>query len=330
MRRPTPICVSLAAMLAGAGGSTARPAAVHPQIFAPGVISTGTSDIAPAFVHRGAELFFSRRLDGQWSIAQSRLLRGSWSRPVFAWFSGRWNDLEAAAAPGGRYLIFASDRPRPGEQGRLTAHYYGHDQVGGALWRVELSGAAAGTPRRLPESVNAGASVWTPSIAANDDLAFMRTDPGTGRFRIFLGRSDGKAGYRSVQPLAFSTGAANDVDPALDPAERFLIFSSDRDTPGHDGAPGPEHLFIAFSPLSANPLVCRLRFPGWSDPAISEVEPRLSTDGKHLYFASRHPDHAPGEPASGPWDDGKANIWVVGFSHELQHRHDVAPGCSAR
>ena len=317
-------------MLAMAGASRAGPAALHPHIFAPGVISTGTSDIAPAFVNGGGELFFSRKLDDRWSIAQSRLMRGSWSRPIPTAFSGRWNDLEAAAAPSGRYLIFASDRPRPGGKARLTAHYYGHDQVGGALWRVELSGTAAGALRRLPESVNAGASVWTPSIAANDDLAFMRTDPGTGRFRIFLARSDGKAGYRSVQPLAFSTGAANDVDPALDPAERFLIFSSDRDTPGHDGAPGPEHLFIALSPLSANPLVCRLRFPGWSDPAISEVEPRLSTDGKYLYFASRHPDHASGGSVSGPWDDGKANIWVIGLSPQLWHRHDEAPGCSAR
>ena len=250
-------------------------------------------------------------------------MRGSWSRPVVASFSGHWNDLEAAAAPSGRYLIFASDRPGPGEKARLTAHYYGQDQVGGALWRVELAGAAAGRLRRLPESVNAGASVWTPSIAANDDLAFMRTDIGTGRFRLFLARSDGKAGYRSVQPLVFSTGAANDVDPALDPAERFLIFSSDRDTPGHGGAAGPEHLFIAFAPLSSNPVVCRLRLPGWSDPAISEVEPRLSPDGTHLYFASRHPDHAPGASASGPWDDGKANIWVVRFSAELWRPHEV-------
>lgn len=302
--------VVAASILAAAG-----PAPTQPQIFAPGVISTGGPDIAPAFAAGGGSLYFSRRLEsGKWAIMRSSYRGNTWSPPVIASFSGRWNDMEAAAGPSGRYLIFASDRPAAGKTGPLTAHYYGRDQVGGALWRIELTGAAAGNLRRLTDSVNAGASVWTPSIAANGDLAFMRTDVGSGRFRIFLARSDGRTGYGAVRPLPFSTGAANDVDPALDPAERFLIFSSDRDTPGLGGAPGPEHLYIAWSPLSAHPVVCPLRFPGWSDRQVSEVEPRLSLDGTRLYFASRHPDHAPGKPASGPWDDGKANIWSIRFS----------------
>lgn len=279
------------------------------------MISTGAPDIAPTFVAGGRALYFSRRLEsGKWSIMRSSYRGNTWSPPVIASFSGQWNDLEAAAAPSGRYLIFASDRPGPGKTAALMAYYYGHDQVGGALWRIDLTGTAAGSPRRLPDSVNAGSSVWTPSIAANGDLAFMRTDVDSGRFRIFLARSNGGTGYEAVQPLAFSTGAANDVDPALDPGEQFLIFSSDRDTPGHEGAPGPEHLYIAWSPLSTHPVICPLRFPGWSDPQISEVEPRLSQDETRLYFASRHPDHAPGKPASGPWDDDKANIWSIRFS----------------
>ena len=310
----------LAAALAVCASSIVAARVPHPRIFAPGVISTAAPDIAPAFVDGGRKLFFSRRQGDRWSVLQSDLHGESWSPPVVAWFSGYWNDLEAAAAPDGRYLVFASDRPGPGESRALTAHYYGQDQVGGALWRVELAGNSAGTLKRLPASVNAGPSVWTPSIAANDDLAFMRTDVESGRFRLFFAKSDGKAGYVSVQPLAFSTGAANDVDPALDPSERFLIFSSDRDTPGGGGAPGPEHLFIALAPLSASPVICPLRFAGWSDAGISEVEPRLSPDGTRLYFASRHADHAPGAAVSGPWDSGNANIWVVPFSPDCQHR----------
>jgi hypothetical protein len=297
--------------------STATAAVLHPRIFAPGVISSEAPDIAPAFLDRGRLLFFSRRVDDRWSVMRSARRGNSWSTPVLASFSGSWNDMEAAAAPSGRYLVFASDRPKTGEKTRLRARYYGQDQVGGALWRVDLTGTAVGAASRLPDSVNTGGSVWTPSIAANDDLAFMRTDARTGRFRIFLARSNGRAGYGSVQPLAFSTGEANDVDPALDPAERFLIFSSDRNTPGHGGAPGSEHLFIALSPLSAHPVVCALHFPGWSGAKVSEVEARLSLDGKRLYFASRHPDHASGTSMSGPWDNGNANIWVVRLSSEL-------------
>lgn len=292
----------------------------RPHIFLPSVISTAAPEIAPAFLEGGRALFFSRRKNNRWSIVKSEYRGGSWSPPAVAPFSGTWNDLEAAAAPSGQYLIFASDRPRPGEKTRVTAHYYGREQVGGMLWRVTLRGNSAGAPTLLPNSVNKGASVWTPSIAADDDLVFMRTDVGSGRFRLFLAKSDGKDGYSSVQPLAFSTGAANDVDPAIDPAERFLIFSSDRDTPGRNGKPGVEHLFIAFSPLSANPVVCPLHFPGWSDPKVSEVEARLSLDGKRLYFASGHSAHAPGKPANGPWDNGKFNIWVVHLSPDQWRR----------
>jgi len=314
---PTRLVLMAAALALGALLSRAAAATLRPRIFAPGLISSEAPDIAPAFVVGGGLLFFSRRVDGRWSVLRSDRRGKRWSMPVIASFSGSWDDLEAAVAPSGRYLVFASDRPAPGGKTRLTTHYYGQNQLGGALWRIELKGAAAGVLSRLPDSINAGGSVWTPSIAADDDLAFMRTDVGTGRFRLFLARSDGRSGYGSVLPLPFSTGSANDVDPAVDPAERFLIFSSDRATPGHDGAPGPEHLFIALSPLSAHPVVCPLRFPGWSDPKVSEVEPRLSPDGERLYFASRHPDHLPGAPAGGSWDDGNANIWVVHFSPKL-------------
>jgi Tol biopolymer transport system component len=296
--------------------SRAEAVALRPHIFLPGVISTAAPDIAPAFVKSGRALFFSRRVNNRWSVLQSEYRAGFWSPPALTSFSGTWNDLEAAAAPSGRYVVFASDRPERSETARLIAHYYGKEQVGGALWRVTLTGNSSGALVLLPNSINEGTSVWTPSIAANDDLAFMRTDIGSGRFRLFLAKADGKGGYRSVQPLAFSTGAANDVDPAIDPAERFLVFSSDRDTPGQGGEPGPEHLFIAYSPLSANPEVCPLQFAGWSDPSVSEVEPRLSPDGRQLYFASRHLDHELGQPASGPWDNGKANIWVLRFSSE--------------
>src|SRR5487761_1016497 len=139
--------VALVAALAVFAPAIAGVAAVHPHIFAPGVISTEAPDIAPAFLDGGRTLFFSRREEGRWSVLRTDRRGESWSMPVLASFSGSWNDLEAAAAPSGRYLIFASDRPRAGDKTRLTAHYYGQDQVGGSLWRVGLTGTATGMLR---------------------------------------------------------------------------------------------------------------------------------------------------------------------------------------
>jgi hypothetical protein len=255
---------------------------------------------------------------------KSELHKALWTTPRVVSFSGRWNDLEAAVAPNGRYLIFASERPATGMKAPLRTHYYGKDQIGGPLWRVDIVQDQPGVPYRLPLSVNTGSSVWTPSIAANNDLFFMHTDPNTGRFRLLVAPSRG-VGYKKAVPLVFSTGDFNDVDPAIDPQQRFLIFSSDRALPGKADAPGPERLFIAFAPTSPQPLVCPLDIPGWSDPTESQVESRLSPDKKLLYFASRHPDHAANRPPTGAWDNGSTNIWVVALRPALWRARATEP-----
>ena len=45
---------------------------------------------------------------------------------------------------------------------------------------------------RLPSVINASSSVWTPSVAANNDLYFMHTDFKTGRFRLMVARARGE------------------------------------------------------------------------------------------------------------------------------------------
>jgi Tol biopolymer transport system component len=243
----------------------------------------------------------------------------TWSPPRVADFSGHWNDLEAALAPNGRYIIFASDRPATSEHSALTARYYNKEQIGGRLWRVDLFRGHSGVPCLLPAAINSSASVWTPSVASNNDLYFMHTDPQTGRFRLMVARASGERTYSAARPLAFSTGSFNDVDPAVDPQQRFLIFSSDRGSPGKASAPGPERLYIAFAPASSHPIVWPVQIPGWSDPTESQVEARLSPDGRWLYFASPHPGHTSGEPKAGDWDNGKANIWVIALRASLWH-----------
>jgi hypothetical protein len=297
---------------ASAQASSAPPA----KVFAPDAISGPDTDMGPAFMPGGNSLYFSRSVDGHSSIQTSHLQRGNWSSPVTAPFSGRWNDLEIVIAPSGKYLVFASNRPARAADGPLRSRYFGQDQIGGALWHIALQDGKLGEATLLPVAVNRGSSTWTPSIAGNDDLYFMRTDEASGRFRIF--RSAMRQGqYREAKPLTFSTGAFNDVDPAVDAREKFIIFSSDRAAPGVGPNPGIERLFIAFSPNSAHPLVCPISIPGWTDDSKPQIEARLSLNGQELFFESRHPDHQPGQSPAGSWDNGKGNIWVIRFDPSL-------------
>ena len=287
------------------------------KVFEPGVISGPQSDFAPAFSEHTPLLLFTRGNDGRSSILKStRQADGRWSTPKTVAFSGRWVDLEPAWSPDGSFVVFASNRPHDGSATPLQTRYYGRDQTGGALWRVDFRAGDWGTPRRLAEAINHGGSVWTPSIAANGDLYFMATDEESGRFRLH--RAQKAFGDRpEVRDLAFSDGAHNDVDPYVTPDQGRLIFSSDRGQTGLTKNPGPERLFIAFNPRGRDPLVCPMKVPGWDDPAVSMVEARLSPDRRTLYFASRRVVHAQGDAPKGAWDNGKTNIWETPFAPAL-------------
>lgn len=303
-----------------------------PRVFAPGIVSSINSDFAPAFSLDSASVLFTRSdASRRFTILESRREGASWSAPTPVTFSGTWHDIEAAYAPSGRYVVFASDRPSTEAGKPIRANYFGQDQIGGNLWRVDANANGWGKPYRLSPAINSSNSVWTPSIAKNDDLFFMATDPVTGRFRIHFAASTHDGSFKAPHLVQFSDGRSNDVDPFVDPLERFVIFSSDRGAATSGVLPGPERLFIAFDPLGGHPLVCSLALTGWDDPKISEVESRMSLDLQTLYFASGKLAHPMGSAPLGDWDNGKTNIWMVRFGPELwQKAAGASSACIAQ
>lgn len=286
---------------------------IEPQIYAPAVISGPAHDSAPAFDMSGDSVYFGRSSRQQSVILVSRRDdRGVWSEPRIAPFSGTWNDMEPAMSPDGRFLVFVSNRPdHPGDE-VVEAYYNGGKHHGGRLWRVERRGAGWSAPVLLPATVNTNSSTFAPSIAADGSLYFMTTDAQTGKFRLF--RSQFRDGdYLLAEPLAFSDGIVTAVDPAVAPDESYLVFGSGR---------LPDHgidLFVVFRDGD-----------GWGAPVHlgndvntprSDAEPRLSADGRTLYFSSermvsvqfpRTPEQAAVDVARmQSWDNGNYNIWQV-------------------
>jgi hypothetical protein len=292
------------------------PANEAAEIFAPGVVSAAGSNFAPAFSPSSAFVLFSRKSNGGITILLSKRNSSGWQDPVVAPFSGRWTDLETAIAVDGSYAVFASDRPIPGTNEPLRIDNDAASQAGGNLWRVRIIGDDWGKPEWLPASINKSSSTWTPSIAGNGNLYFMSADEKTGRFRLHLAPMY-RGKYKSTRDIVFSTGEFNDVDPMIDPKERFLIFSSDRARPGTAISPGPERLFIAFNPRGLIPVVCPITISGWEDTSLSQVEARLGNAGTTLFFASNHPVHQPNQPPAGGWDDGKTKIWMIPFNARM-------------
>jgi Tol biopolymer transport system component len=290
---------SCASTLNAAGQSNVTP-------FVPGVIpASAPSTAAPAFTPDGNTVYFGQSSGGtDSSIVFSQRVGGDWPAPKTAVFSGRYRDLEPAFAPDGSYLIFASSRPTSADGAELEGHYNG--QVlpgrGGNLWRVRLRHGRWQKPRALPVVINSNSSVFSPSIAADGSLYFMRADNG-GSFHIY--RSQLRRGkFEAPVRASFSDDSHGDHDPAVAPDESYLIFSS-----GRPPAPKTTDLFIVFRAAH-----------GWGEPidlrsAISDnvygIEARLSPDGKTLYFSNSR-------NASGVNVPGGRYIWQVDLSDLLK------------
>jgi len=292
------VALGAAALLAGATADGA------PQVFAPGVISGPAQDDAPAFTPDGQSVVFASGSGNSSAILISHRQGHGWSRPELAPFSGEWNDQQPTMAPDGSFLVFVSNRPlQPGDAKHPS----------GNLWRVARTPKGWGAPEHLPATVNADNSVWAPSIAGDGSLYFIRRQKPGGPLRLMRSQKTAE-GYAEAQALSFGDETSQDVDPAVAPDERFIVFAS-----GHPDTGKPERLFIAFRKES-----------GWSAPedlgdAVNGPTgangARLGPDRRTLYFTSDRsaPTHYPRRreetavalERARAWDNGSNNIWSV-------------------
>jgi hypothetical protein len=301
-----------------------------PRLFAPGVVSGPADDLSPAFAPDGKSVYFTRANPSASTIVMSTLARGKWSAPTVVSFSGQWSDLEPTMAPDGSSLIFASNRPSIERQQALDGHYNGTTIPGGGgnLWRVDRRGREWGSPMRLPDTINEGSAIFSPSIAADGSLYFMRATDKTGVFHLF--RSQCQSGrYLTAEAVGVGDATTEEVDLAVAPDESFLVYSS-----SHPAKHDQKRLKIAFHAAK-----------GWSTPqdlgdevneSGSNIEARLGSDHRTLYFST---NTVP--PVSFPrtrrqsardlqqtmlWPNGRENIWYVSLAPWLDTRQPSRQG----
>lgn len=287
------------------------PQIVAPQIFEPGVISGPGGEDCPAFSPEGDTLFFDRSRGADSLILVSHRVKGGWSAPEIAPFSGQWLDHDPAMAPDGSFLVFVSNRPSAPGGKALDALAGGKLQpaMGGHLWRVARKGAGWGEPEELPAAINASDRVYAPCVAGDGSLYFIR--PEGKDFHIF--RSQLKEGaYQPAQRQLLGAPEDRALDPCVAPDESFIIF----DAKAAEGS--GDHLHVAFREGG-----------GWGRPQdLGEaVNGRDTPWGAHLgpggrlYFTSgrttpvRYPRSRAESEAqlaqTRAWDNGADNIWSI-------------------
>ena len=69
------------------------PPGLEPEIFAPGIVSTGLATRDIAMTPDGEELYFAVTLGSRTMIMESHQENGTWTEPAVAPFSGRYLDI---------------------------------------------------------------------------------------------------------------------------------------------------------------------------------------------------------------------------------------------
>ncbi len=284
----------------------------RPVPVAPGVISGPQNDGSPTFSPDGKTLFFTRSTTHWTVILESRKESGQWSRPRLAPFSGSWPDSSPAMAPDGSYLVFESIRPigepEPGKPAPAKASN---------LWRVDRVGEGWSEPKRLPDTVNVGHSLWKPSVA-QDGTIYFTVISAQGNKRLYSSKYE-KGSYVAAQPLSFSDGSTGDVDPEIAPDGSFLIFCSSGRLKGDD----KDHLYITRRRGDEWGPVVQMRYAGDDKPYgfSTDDEPHLGADHRTVYFSSDRSAvvHFPRSHEQAQqdlerlelWDNGNSNVWSL-------------------
>jgi Tol biopolymer transport system component len=257
-------------LICGWAATVAAQSQGEPQIFEPGLISTG-HEASITFTRDSKVVYFARRMDRKEPahIYRARLMNGAWQAPEQVHLGAdSWLDVDPCISPDGKHLFFASTRPigTPAE-GKPKMH----------IWVAEASGEDWVNPRPV-ENVNSASKEGTPTITRDGTLYFFsdrNAEP--GKNSIYVAKlKNGKYSSPTLLPPPVNSGPS-DTSPFISPDGRVLLFYSTR-----PGGNGDADLYVSYKkhgkwmePQNLGPIV---------NSKEEEDNPVVSPDGKQFFF----------------------------------------------
>jgi len=250
----------------------------NPELFAQGFITTGIYERDVAISNDGNEIYFSVFL-GDWAtIMVSRNTSNNWTVPEVASFARDTavKFCEPAFTPDGQHLLFLctlpldGGEPKPGWQ----------DQN---IWMVSRDENGMWNDRKpLPPVVNEGAQFF-PSIAANGDFYFCRTDTTSMISRIYRTTWPVESGTIPEQLPSPINGTGTIFNACISPDGSCLVAC----VSGRDSIVPLNHpvYYVFFKDgdqwTDGINLDATLQMKG-----SNAISPSFSPDGKYFFFAT--------------------------------------------
>jgi hypothetical protein len=257
-----------------------NPPGATPELFAPGIVTTGMYTRDVAMTPDGNELYFGVLESGFTVIMQSTLEDGRWTEPEVAPFSRdpRFFNLEPHISPDGQRFFFLSNRPprdadpEDDDVGRWTNE---------DIWVMDRTDEGWSEPYNLGPPVNTEGAEFFPSVTRDGTLYFTRGETDPAGSAIYRSRFvDGQ--YTEPERLGPEVNSTpSQYNAFVAPDESYLIVPTDR----RDDSFGSSDYYIVF----------RDEDDTWSEPvnmgeevntAFVEMSPYVSPDGKYFFFMS--------------------------------------------
>ena len=242
----------------------------------PGVISTGDFESHLEIAPDGKSLFFLRSMPhfGFWTIYESRLDGGEWTKPAIAPFSGHYNDADPFITRDGRFLYFMSNRPLRSEDAKPKADT--------DIWMMERRRDGSWSdPRNIGEPVNSSGNEFYPRASDDGTLYFGSDRPGGhGGVDIWRCRRGPDGRYLPAENLGAAVNSAGDEYEAyVAPDQSFVVVASIR-----PGGLGQSDFYLSYFHDGAWTEAKNLGAP--INSAGKEYGGKISNDGTQFYFSS--------------------------------------------
>jgi hypothetical protein len=258
------------------------PPGLEPQLFAPGIVSTGLATRDVAMTPDGGEVYFGVTVNNHSMIMVTKQVDGVWTEPAVAPFSGRFNDLEPAISPDGQRFFFLSARPPEGQDEKPGWAYQD-------IWVMDRVGDGWSQPVNLGPPVSTEAAEYFPSITTDGTIYFTREREDGVSVTMRSRLVDGV--YAEPEELGPEVNCgSNRFNVRVAPDESFAIVPA---VGREDSLGGPDYYIVFRSPDDTWSEPVNMG-PAINQPAGREWSASLSPDGKYLFFmSSRTVDSAP-------------------------------------